>query len=108
MTLCGLRQNLSEEDIFYRFKMPVGNVSTILSTWITFLARELEGLICWPTGEEVIKFYPDFARVIILQNTWQVYQIFNKIITVFLYKKCTLPHFSNTDILPYVLQVKMS
>ena len=59
MTLCRLRQNLSEEDISYRFKMSVGNVSTILSTWTTFLARELEGLICWPTREEVIKFYRD-------------------------------------------------
>ena len=59
MTLCRFRQNLSEEDISYRFKMTVGNVSTILSTWTTFLARELEGLICWPTREEVIKFYPD-------------------------------------------------
>ena len=59
LTLCRLRQNLSEEDISYRFKMSVGNVSTILSTWITFLARELEGLICWPTREKVLKFYPD-------------------------------------------------
>ena len=59
LTLCRLRQGLSVEDLSYRFRMSVGNVSTILSTWIPFLARELEGLCRWPTREQVLKFYPD-------------------------------------------------
>ena len=63
LTLCRLRQNLSEEDLAYRFGMSASNVCIILSTWIPFLARELEGLIRWPTEEHVLRFYPDSFKL---------------------------------------------
>lgn len=67
MTLCRLRQNLSLDDLAYRFKTSQSNISAILSTWIPFLARELAGLIQWPSQDHLVRFQPDafkqFPRV---------------------------------------------
>ncbi len=58
MTLMKLRLNLREGDIAFRFKVAQCTVSQILSTWIPFLARELEGFIYWPSQEETFRYYP--------------------------------------------------
>ena len=45
MTLVRLRLGLTEKDLAFRFKVSQTSISQILTTWITFLGRELEGLI---------------------------------------------------------------
>jgi hypothetical protein len=62
IALCRLRQNLSQEDLAYRFKTTDSNISTILSTWLPFLRKEFQGLIQWPTLDDVKMFYPDSFR----------------------------------------------
>ena len=57
-TLCRLRQGLTEQDLSYRFGISQSSVSTILSTWISFLAKEFERFIHWPTRDEVKGCYP--------------------------------------------------
>ncbi len=96
--------------------------------YLSFFAMELRGLICWPTREDVIKFYPDcfksFPDVCSITDCTEIYLqspslaealvlTYSKLShntskdlasilirqyngTVFLYKKCTLLHFSNT------------
>ena len=59
MVLARLRQGLSVEDLAFRFKVSVSTVSTIISTWVPFLAKELESLIYWPRKEELQMFYPE-------------------------------------------------
>ena len=54
MTLVRLRQGLSEEDLAFRMKVSKSTVSIIVTTWISFLSRELSPLIHWPTREENI------------------------------------------------------
>ena len=45
LTLVRLRIDTSELDFSFRFKISQSLVSRILSTWIAFLARELDSLI---------------------------------------------------------------
>ena len=45
LTLVRLRIDTSELDFSFRFKISQSLVSRILSTWIPFLARELDSLI---------------------------------------------------------------
>lgn len=56
MTLVRLRQGLSEEDLAFRMK---STVCRIVTTWISFLSRELSPLIHWPTREENKLHYPE-------------------------------------------------
>ena len=59
MVLARLRQGLSVEDLAFRFKVSVSTVSTIISTWVPFLAKELKSWIYWPRKEELQMFYPE-------------------------------------------------
>lgn len=59
MTLVRLRQELSEEDLAFRMKVSQSPVSRIVTTWISFLSRELSPLIHWPTREETKSYYPE-------------------------------------------------
>ena len=58
LTLVKLRLNLNEDDLVHRFCIAQSGVSTILSTWIPFLSRELAPLLHWPTQEENKNCYP--------------------------------------------------
>ena len=57
LTLVRIRLGLLEEDLAHRFKMSQSSVSTITSTWCTFLARE-SIFIYWPTQEENQNYLP--------------------------------------------------
>ena len=59
MTLVRLREGLTEEDLAFRMKRSQSTVNRIVSTWISFLSRELAPLIYGPTGEEVKLYYPE-------------------------------------------------
>ena len=59
MTLVRLRQGLKEEDLAFRMKVSQSSVNRIVTTWISFLSRELAPLIYWPSGEEVKLYYPE-------------------------------------------------
>lgn len=58
LTLMKLRLNLNQHDLAVRFNISQTTVSRIISTWIPFLAHELEHLIYWPTREQISKYYP--------------------------------------------------
>ena len=58
LTLVRLRLNLLEADLALRFNISESSVSTTLSTWIPFLARELEALIHWPARENLHLYNP--------------------------------------------------
>ena len=58
LTLMRLRIGTPEFDLSFRFKISQSLVSRILSTWIPFLARELDSLIHWPLREDVQRYYP--------------------------------------------------
>ena len=57
-TLVRLRLGLTEKELAFRFKVSQTSISQILSTWITFLGRKLEGLIYWLNRDEVLQYYP--------------------------------------------------
>ena len=59
MTLVRHRQGLSEEDLAFRLKVCQSTVSRIVTTWISFLSKELSRLIHWPTREENKLYYPE-------------------------------------------------
>ena len=72
MTLVRLRQGLSEEDLAFRMKVSQSTVNRIVTTWISFLSRELPPLIHWPTR---IKSSHNFSLIFFLnfqtsQNTF--------------------------------------
>lgn len=58
LTLVRLRLGLTEMDIGFRFKISQSTVSTILRTWIPFLAKEFEVFIHWPSKEEALNSLP--------------------------------------------------
>lgn len=58
LTLVRLRLGLTEMDIAFRFKISQSTVSTLLRTWIPFLAREFQVFIHWPSKEEARKSLP--------------------------------------------------
>lgn len=58
LTLVKLKLDLLEDDLAFRFNISTSLVSQILSTWIPLLAKELEGLIYWPSREEINQYYP--------------------------------------------------
>jgi len=58
LTMMKLRLNLKEEDLAQRFCISQSAVSQIISTWIPFLALELEEFIYWPTQDEILTYYP--------------------------------------------------
>lgn len=49
---------MTEWDLAFRFKVSQSTISSTLSTWIPFLARELEPFIAWPTQEQNKQCYP--------------------------------------------------
>ena len=53
LTVIKLKLDLLEDDLAFRFGISTSLVSQILSTWIPLLAKELQGLIYWPTREEI-------------------------------------------------------
>ena len=46
--LVQLRLNLKEQDLAYRFDIPVSSVSRVFTTWINFFYLRLGSLPCWP------------------------------------------------------------
>ena len=58
LTLIRLKTGTPKFDLSFRFKISQSLVSRILSTWIPFLARELDSLIYWPLREDVQRYYP--------------------------------------------------
>ena len=58
LTLLRLRVGLPEQDIAFRFGISQALVSRILVTWISFLARDLSCLICWPDMVDIQRYYP--------------------------------------------------
>ena len=62
LTMMKLRLNLKEEDLAQRFDISQSAVSQIISTWIPFLARELEEFIYWPTQSEITLYYPQWFK----------------------------------------------
>ena len=56
MTLVRLRQGLSEEDLQIRMKVSQSTVSRTVTTWISFMSRELSPLI-YRSMQEEIKSY---------------------------------------------------
>lgn len=59
MTLVRLRLGLLEDDLAYRFGMSQSSISTITSTWCSFLAKEWCIFIHWPTQEENKRYFPN-------------------------------------------------
>ena len=55
LVLMRLRMALLGEDVAFRFDVTSSQVSSIFTTWITFLARELGVLIVWPSKVQVKK-----------------------------------------------------
>ena len=58
LTFMKLRLNLLEKDLGFRFEVSVQHVSAILSTYISFLGRELKKFIVWPSVEAVKGYNP--------------------------------------------------
>lgn len=59
LTMMKLRLNLVEGFLAFLFGVSVSLVSSILSTWIPFLALELKPLIYWPSREQIACYYPE-------------------------------------------------
>ena len=72
LTLMRLRVGLLIEDLAFRFRISVGLASSIFTTWIKFIAKELSFLIHWPDRYIVKrnlpsmfrKYYPDCCIII--------------------------------------------
>ena len=58
LTLMKLKLNLTEDYIAYLFKVSTSLVSAVISTWIPLLAKELSGLLYWPSRQEIAQCYP--------------------------------------------------
>lgn len=63
MVLMKLRLNCSEEDLAFRFGVSTSTVSEVLATLIPFLSKELGSYVCWPTRDEVLKYYPQCFKI---------------------------------------------
>ena len=48
LVLMQLRQNLTQEDLAFRFDVEQSTVSRVINQWIPLLAHHLRGLIKWP------------------------------------------------------------
>ena len=48
LVLMRIRQNLTEEDLAFRFDVEQSSVSRVINQWIPLLAHHLKGLIKWP------------------------------------------------------------
>jgi hypothetical protein len=59
IALMKLKLNLNEQYVAFLFGVSDSTVSRVISTWIPFLAKELQGLIHWPNAEELSLCYPD-------------------------------------------------
>jgi hypothetical protein len=51
-----IRLDLKIDDLAFRFGVSSSHVSSIVSTMISFLSRELEPLIYWPTPEQTLAY----------------------------------------------------
>ena len=49
LTLVRLRLGLTVWDLAFRFKISQSTVSSVVNTWIPFLAKEFACFITWPT-----------------------------------------------------------
>lgn len=58
MTIMKLRLNLNLEFLASMFQVSVSLVSSVVSTWIILLSKELVPLIHWPSHEELTQYYP--------------------------------------------------
>ena len=58
LTLVRLRVGLTEKDLAFRFGISQAAVSQMCTTWISFLGKELQGLIFWPNKEQVKQYHP--------------------------------------------------
>lgn len=56
MTLMRIRLDLKIEDLAFRFGLSKSYTSSILSTMYTFLARELEPIIYWPSKQQTLSY----------------------------------------------------
>ena len=62
LVLMRLRMALLVEDLAFRFDVTASQVSSIFTTWIKLMARELSVLIVWPTRVQVKNTLPDCFR----------------------------------------------
>lgn len=62
VTLMKLKLNMSGDYLAYLFGLSSSTISTIISTWIPLLSKELQGLIYWPSRQEVALCYPQCFR----------------------------------------------
>lgn len=63
LTLVRLRLGVPEEDLCFRFRLSsVSQVSSILKTWINFLAAEWSPYIVWPRKSQVKENLPEVFR----------------------------------------------
>ena len=58
ISLMKLKLNCLEDHLAFLFGVSGSLISQIISTWIPFLALELEALIYWPSSEEILHHYP--------------------------------------------------
>ena len=58
LTVLRLRLETPEFDLTFRFQVSQSLISRILTTWIPFLAKELESLIYWLSHEDIERYYP--------------------------------------------------
>ena len=76
MTLMKLRLNLTEDDLAVRFDVSRTLISSILTTWICLLAKELEGLIHWPEPSNLLNCYPEcfkkFGTVLAIIDCFEI------------------------------------
>ena len=58
LVLMRLRMGLLVDDLAYRFNITISQVSSVFTTWIKFLSKELGVLIVWPSKLQVKKSLP--------------------------------------------------
>ena len=58
LTLARLKLDIIEDYLSLLFGVSSSTVSKIITTWVTFVANEMDALIHWPTMEEVLSAYP--------------------------------------------------
>ena len=56
MTLMRIRLDLKIDDLAFRFCISSAHASNIVTTMISFLSRELEPFIYWPTPEQTVAY----------------------------------------------------
>ena len=59
ISLMKLKLNMNEQYTAFLFSVSESTISRVISTWIPFLSKELQGLIHWPLTEELHLCYPD-------------------------------------------------